>query len=258
VIAKEPETLRKFLKVACRAWEYSLTHPEEAIDILAKYHPINKTDYLGSFKIVQDVFKTDNYKNNGIGNIQPEKMQSTWDLVNEFRRLSRTNSPTSTTRASCPNRCTNTISRTRTTLCLRGTGISRYLFLVSILGKVSFPWKKKPLLSIRNFKKVFTTRDGVLEALGSVTFNVYPEEFVSIVGPSGCGKTTLLKIVAGLSKQSESEIIVDRANFDPAREVGFVFQKALLIRAENIQDAGNIGRLARAVLETAVVRSLLY
>jgi NitT/TauT family transport system substrate-binding protein len=85
VIAKRPEVLKKFLKAAYRAWEYALTHPEEAIDILAKHHPINKADYLESFKIVQDVFKTANYKNNGIGNIEAAKMQSTWDLVNQYQ-----------------------------------------------------------------------------------------------------------------------------------------------------------------------------
>jgi NitT/TauT family transport system ATP-binding protein len=95
---------------------------------------------------------------------------------------------------------------------------------------------RNPLLSIRNLKKIFTTRDGVLEALGSVTFDVYPEEFVSIVGPSGCGKTTLLKIIAGLTKQSEGEIIVDRERFDPSREVGFVFQKSLLLDWRRVLD----------------------
>jgi NitT/TauT family transport system ATP-binding protein len=95
---------------------------------------------------------------------------------------------------------------------------------------------RKPLLAIQNLKKIFTTRDGVLEALGSVTFNVYPEEFVSIVGPSGCGKTTLLKIIAGLSTQSEGEIIVDRERFDPSREVGFVFQKSLLLNWRRVLD----------------------
>jgi NitT/TauT family transport system ATP-binding protein len=95
---------------------------------------------------------------------------------------------------------------------------------------------EKPLLSIQNLKKVFTTRDGVLEALGSVTFDVYPEEFVSIVGPSGCGKTTLLKIIAGLLEQSEGEIVVDRERFDPRREVGFVFQKALLLNWRRVLD----------------------
>ncbi|MDR2450949.1 MAG: ABC transporter ATP-binding protein [Candidatus Accumulibacter sp.] len=96
--------------------------------------------------------------------------------------------------------------------------------------------ERKPLLSIQKLKKTFVTRDGVLEALGSVSFDVYPEEFVSIVGPSGCGKTTLLKIIAGLMAQSEGEIVVDRANFDPAREVGFVFQKALLLNWRRVLD----------------------
>jgi NitT/TauT family transport system ATP-binding protein len=95
---------------------------------------------------------------------------------------------------------------------------------------------RKPLLAIQNLKKIFTTRDGVLEALGSVTFDVYPEEFVSIVGPSGCGKTTLLKIIAGLTTQSEGEIIVDRERFDPSREVGFVFQKSLLLNWRRVLD----------------------
>ncbi|MDR0576714.1 MAG: ABC transporter ATP-binding protein [Candidatus Accumulibacter sp.] len=96
--------------------------------------------------------------------------------------------------------------------------------------------ERKALLSIRNLKKTFVTRDGELQALGSVTFDVYPEEFVSIVGPSGCGKTTLLKIIAGLTEQSEGEIVVDRANFDPSREVGFVFQKALLLNWRRVLD----------------------
>jgi NitT/TauT family transport system ATP-binding protein len=95
---------------------------------------------------------------------------------------------------------------------------------------------KKPLLSIRELKKVYTTRDGELEALGSVSFDVYPGEFVTIVGPSGCGKTTLLKIVAGLLDKSGGEISVDREQFDPTREVGFVFQKSLLLHWRRILD----------------------
>ncbi len=95
---------------------------------------------------------------------------------------------------------------------------------------------RKPLLSIRGLKKTFRTRDGELEALGSVTFDVFPGEFVSLVGPSGCGKTTLLKIVAGLLEQSAGEIQVDREQFDPGREVGFVFQKSLLLHWRKVLD----------------------
>jgi len=94
----------------------------------------------------------------------------------------------------------------------------------------------KALLSIRNVKKIFRTRDGELEALGDVTFDVYPEEFVSIVGPSGCGKTTLLKILAGLLEKSAGEIEVDEEKFDITREVGFVFQKSLLLHWRKVLD----------------------
>jgi NitT/TauT family transport system ATP-binding protein len=94
----------------------------------------------------------------------------------------------------------------------------------------------KALLSIQNVKKVFKTRDGELEALGDVSFDVYPGEFVSIVGPSGCGKTTLLKILAGLLPKSAGKIEVDEERFDPTREVGFVFQKSLLLHWRKVID----------------------
>ncbi len=94
----------------------------------------------------------------------------------------------------------------------------------------------KTLLSIRNVKKIFRTREGELEALGDVTFDVYPGEFVSIVGPSGCGKTTLLKILAGLLAKSAGEIEVDEKRFDITREVGFVFQKPLLLHWRKVLD----------------------
>ncbi|MFA7204823.1 MAG: ABC transporter ATP-binding protein [Saccharofermentanales bacterium] len=96
--------------------------------------------------------------------------------------------------------------------------------------------EKKVLLSVRNLKKVYKTRDGELEALGSVTFDVHDKEFVSIVGPSGCGKTTLLKIIAGLLDYTDGEIIIDKESFDPSREVGFVFQKALLLDWRRVLD----------------------
>ncbi len=95
---------------------------------------------------------------------------------------------------------------------------------------------RRPLLSVRNLNKAFPTREGTLVALGDVSFDVYPGEFVSIVGPSGCGKTTLLKIIAGLLPKSGGEIEVDREQFDPSREVGFVFQKPLLLHWRKVID----------------------
>jgi len=96
--------------------------------------------------------------------------------------------------------------------------------------------KGQPLLSIRNLRKVFKTREGEIEALSNVSFDVHPGEFVSIVGPSGCGKTTVLKIVAGLVTKSSGEIDVNEKQFDPTREVGFVFQTASLLQWRKVLD----------------------
>ncbi|MCQ2412692.1 MAG: ABC transporter ATP-binding protein [Sphaerochaetaceae bacterium] len=96
--------------------------------------------------------------------------------------------------------------------------------------------EKDVLLSIKDLRKVYKTRDGELEAIGKVTFDVKDQEFVSIVGPSGCGKSTLLRIVAGLLEKTEGEIIVDKTKFNPDKEVGFVFQKALLLDWRKVID----------------------
>jgi NitT/TauT family transport system ATP-binding protein len=45
-----------------------------------------------------------------------------------------------------------------------------------------------------------------------------------------------LKIIAGLTEKSEGEIVVDRGSFDPSREVGFVFQKPLLLNWRRVLD----------------------
>ncbi|HOI98943.1 MAG TPA: ABC transporter ATP-binding protein [Rectinema sp.] len=89
--------------------------------------------------------------------------------------------------------------------------------------------EQKPIISLKNVKKTYNANGRELEALGDVSFDVFPHEFVSIVGPSGCGKTTLLRIIAGLLPKSSGEIIVDSNNFEITREVGFVFQKPLLL-----------------------------
>lgn len=96
--------------------------------------------------------------------------------------------------------------------------------------------EKDVLLSIQKLRKVYKTRNGELEAIGQVSFDVKNQEFVSIVGPSGCGKSTLLRIVAGLLEKTEGEIIVDKSKFNPDKEVGFVFQKALLLDWRKVID----------------------
>ena len=87
VIEKNPELIRKFLKVAYRAWDFTLKNPEEAINILSEYHPINRDDYLANLKLVIEFFKTDRYKKYGIGYIDPERMRDTVDTVAKYMNV---------------------------------------------------------------------------------------------------------------------------------------------------------------------------
>lgn len=84
-IAKRPDMLKKFLDVTYRAWEWTMNNPEEAIEILSEYHPINKTALVDSLNIEKSFILTDRYKKNGIGYIDPAGIQATYDLVNTYQ-----------------------------------------------------------------------------------------------------------------------------------------------------------------------------
>jgi NitT/TauT family transport system ATP-binding protein len=73
-------------------------------------------------------------------------------------------------------------------------------------------------------------------AISDASFDVMPGELVSLVGPSGCGKSTLLKILAGLLPHDGGEVRIGSAAhaFDPARDVGMVFQAPLLLKWRRI------------------------
>ena len=66
------------------------------------------------------------------------------------------------------------------------------------------------------------------EVLKNANLNVEEKEFIVILGPSGCGKTTLLRIIAGLEKQTSGEVLIENnnvSNVDPQdRNISMVFQ----------------------------------
>src|SRR5260370_25744865 len=80
-------------------------------------------------------------------------------------------------------------------------------------------------MKIRNVFTEHTAVDGVDLATRE-------GEFLVLLGPSGCGKTTLLRMIAGLEKQTSGDIVIggNVVNDLPprARKIAMVFQSYAL------------------------------
>ncbi|HEY4350104.1 MAG TPA: ABC transporter ATP-binding protein, partial [Paraburkholderia sp.] len=95
----------------------------------------------------------------------------------------------------------------------------------------------RPLIELRGVTKSYRSRQGVMQALRPLDFDIREREFVSIVGPSGCGKSTLLKMVAGLEPISSGAMTLSgQAISGPQKNVGIVFQSAVLLAWRNVLD----------------------
>jgi NitT/TauT family transport system ATP-binding protein len=68
-----------------------------------------------------------------------------------------------------------------------------------------------------------------ISVLRDASFDVRPEEFVSILGASGSGKSTLFRVIAGLLKPTAGEIrVFDSAVTAPRHDVTLMFQSPTL------------------------------
>ena len=95
------------------------------------------------------------------------------------------------------------------------------------------------MISLKNISKTYTSMGEEVQALRSVSFDIFKGESVSVMGHSGSGKSTLLSIIGALNPPTSGIIEIDgidlyklsaekRADF--RREyLGFVFQQFQLI-----------------------------
>jgi iron(III) transport system ATP-binding protein len=63
-------------------------------------------------------------------------------------------------------------------------------------------------VTVSNLRKIYTTDEGLVNAVDGVSFEVQSGECYTLLGPSGCGKSTTLRCVAGLEKADAGEITI--------------------------------------------------
>lgn len=84
-------------------------------------------------------------------------------------------------------------------------------------------------VQLRGVKKDYP---GGFRAIHGIDMHISDGEFIVIVGPSGCGKSTLMRMVAGLERVTEGDILIGERvvnEVEPAdRNIAMVFQNYAL------------------------------
>jgi len=105
-----------------------------------------------------------------------------------------------------------------------------------------------------------TKKYGEIDVIKGVNIEIKSGEFVVIVGPSGCGKSTMLRMIAGLEKITNGNVLIDGKvvnDIEPAkRDVAMVFQSYALYPHlsvfENIAFGLKIAKLNKDLIKTKV------
>ncbi|MEM9137401.1 MAG: ATP-binding cassette domain-containing protein [Cyanobacteria bacterium P01_F01_bin.42] len=102
--------------------------------------------------------------------------------------------------------------------------------------------ERQPLIELRGIRKSF----GDKVVLDGADLVIYPGDSLSILGPSGTGKSTILRIIAGLLKPDEGEILIKGRHWEGAEDeisrpirMSMVFQQAALF--DSLTVAENVG-----------------
>jgi putative ABC transport system ATP-binding protein len=98
---------------------------------------------------------------------------------------------------------------------------------------------KKPIIKLIKISKKYDEYGVVVNALDSVSLNIFLGEFVSIIGPSGSGKSTLLHCMGLLDRPTSGKVYISGKDTSKitgkeialfrGNQLGFVFQNYNLI-----------------------------
>jgi len=112
------------------------------------------------------------------------------------------------------------------------------------------PMSDAPVIQLRGVG----IRFGRQEVLSGIDLSIAAHETLAVVGESGCGKTVLLKLIVGLLRPNEGEVLFEGTPLSALSErdltrmrlrVGFLFQQAALFDSLNVFDNVAFGLRAK-------------
>lgn len=86
-----------------------------------------------------------------------------------------------------------------------------------------------PVFEIKNVTYEYKDKLEATPALQDISFSINEGEFLAIVGPNGSGKSTLLKLILGVYRLQQGQILINgknRKSFNAWQDIGYVSQKA--------------------------------
>lgn len=87
------------------------------------------------------------------------------------------------------------------------------------------------MIKIRNLKVEYTSKDTKTTAVEGINLDIAKGEICAIIGPSGGGKSTLLKVLAGIIKDYNGEVLIDGKESNPKiHRIGFIPQNYGLVK----------------------------
>ena len=92
----------------------------------------------------------------------------------------------------------------------------------------------EPMIAVKELKKTYIMGAATVNALQSISLNIFKNEYVALMGPSGSGKSTLMNLLGCLDSPTSGEYYLNGINVSTMtdselaevrnKEIGFVFQ----------------------------------